>query len=68
LDSLIPASKIPNRLYPHYLLAKLYHEMGWKDKAEAETNIVLTKPPKVESKAVEEMREELIELRTKKDE
>jgi hypothetical protein len=38
--------------------------MGLKDKAEAETNIVMTKPPKVESMAVEEMKEELIELRT----
>ncbi|MDR0603600.1 MAG: O-antigen ligase family protein [Bacteroidales bacterium] len=56
---------VPNRLYPHYLLAKLYHEMGLKDKAEAETNIVMTKPPKVESRAVKEMREELGELRTK---
>jgi tetratricopeptide (TPR) repeat protein len=53
------ANLVPNRLYPHYLLAKLYHEMGLKDKAEAEINIVLTKPPKVESMAVEEMREEL---------
>jgi tetratricopeptide (TPR) repeat protein len=56
------ANLVPSRLYPHYLLAKLYHETGLKDKAEAETNIVLTKPPKVESKAVEEMREELINL------
>jgi tetratricopeptide (TPR) repeat protein len=50
---------VPNRLYSHYLLAKLYYEMGLKDKAEAETNIVMTKTPKVESRAVEEMREEL---------
>jgi hypothetical protein len=56
---------VPNRLYPHYLLAKLYYEMRLKDKAEKETNIVLTKPPKVKSKAVEEMRTELIKLRTK---
>jgi tetratricopeptide (TPR) repeat protein len=56
---------VPNRLYPHYLLAKLYHEMGLNDKAEMETNIVLTKPPKVESMAVEEMRAELIKLRVK---
>jgi tetratricopeptide (TPR) repeat protein len=56
---------VPNRLYPHYLLAKMYYEMGQKDKAEAETNIVMTKKPKVESKAIEEMREELSELRTK---
>jgi tetratricopeptide (TPR) repeat protein len=54
------AKLVPSRLYPHYMLAKLYHEMGLKDKAEAETNIVLTKPPKVESEAVEEMRKELI--------
>jgi O-antigen ligase len=53
------ANLVPNRLYPHYLLAKLYHEMGLKDKMEQEINIVMTKPPKVESKAVEEMREEL---------
>jgi tetratricopeptide (TPR) repeat protein len=57
------ANLVPNRLYPHYLLAKLYHEMGLKDEMEQERNIVLTKPPKVESKAVEEMREELIQLR-----
>jgi tetratricopeptide (TPR) repeat protein len=56
---------VPNRLYPHYLLAKLYYEMGLKDKAEYEINIVMTKPPKVESMAVEEMREELGKLRYK---
>jgi tetratricopeptide (TPR) repeat protein len=56
---------VPNRLYPHYLLAKLYHETGQKEKAETETDIVLNKPPKVESMAVEEMRKELIKLRTK---
>jgi hypothetical protein len=57
---------VPNRLYPHYLLAKLYYEMGLADKAEYETNIVMTKPPKVESMAVKEMREELEKLRNKK--
>jgi tetratricopeptide (TPR) repeat protein len=56
----------PSRLYPHYMLAKLYYEMGEKDKAESEITIVLTKPPKVESKAVEEMREELVKLRARK--
>jgi tetratricopeptide (TPR) repeat protein len=55
---------VPNRLYPHYMLAKLYYEMGLKDKMESEINIVLTKLPKVESIAVEEMREELRVLRT----
>jgi tetratricopeptide (TPR) repeat protein len=56
------ANLVPNRLYPHYLLAKLYHETGQKDKMKTEINIVLTKPPKVESMAVEEMREELTQL------
>jgi tetratricopeptide (TPR) repeat protein len=58
------ANIVPNRLYPHYLLAKLYYEMGEKNKMESEINIVLTKPPKVESMAVKEMREELIKLQT----
>jgi O-antigen ligase len=59
------ANLVPNRLYPHYLLAKLYHETGQKDKMEQEINIVMTKTPKVESKAVEEMREELKQLEMK---
>jgi O-antigen ligase len=54
---------VPNRLYPHYLLAKLYHEMGLSDKAETEANIVLTKKPKVDSRAVKEMREEMSKLK-----
>jgi tetratricopeptide (TPR) repeat protein len=56
------ANLVPNRLYPHYLLAKLYHEMGLLEKAESEANIVMMKKPKVNSKAVEEMREEVREL------
>ncbi|MDR1339785.1 MAG: O-antigen ligase family protein [Prevotellaceae bacterium] len=56
------ANLVPNLLYPHYLLAKLYHEMGLKEKMEAEINIVLTKSPKVESTAVKKMRKELIQL------
>jgi hypothetical protein len=36
--------------------------MGLKDKMEAEINIVLTKSPKVESMAVDEMKEELRKL------
>jgi tetratricopeptide (TPR) repeat protein len=55
-------SLVPNRLYPHYLLAKLYHETGLKDKMESEINIVMTKPPKVESMAAEEMKKELTKL------
>lgn len=52
---------IPERLYPYYLLAKLYTEPGFlnKEKAKQMATIVVTKPPKVHSKAVEEMREEM---------
>ena len=53
---------VPNRLYPHYLLAKLYMETGEKEKAVREAEIVLTKEPKVMSRAVEEMREEMKNL------
>ncbi len=49
----------PNRLYPWYLLAKLYHEMGCRDKVLAMAVIVQTKEPKVHSQAIDEMREEI---------
>jgi tetratricopeptide (TPR) repeat protein len=54
----------PSRLYPWYLLTKLYAEMGWDEKAAETAKIVLTKEPKVQSPAVREMREEIKKLRT----
>jgi tetratricopeptide (TPR) repeat protein len=56
------ANLLPIRLYPHYLLAKLYHEMGLPEKAKMEANIVLTKKPKVNSQEIVEMREEMKKL------
>jgi O-antigen ligase len=56
---------VPSRLYPWYLLTKLYDEMGSKEKAAKTAEIVLTKEPKVQSQAVREMREEVEELRVK---
>ncbi|MDR3236552.1 MAG: O-antigen ligase family protein [Prevotellaceae bacterium] len=53
---------VPNRLYPWYLLAKLYNEMGLHDKACEMATIVQTKEPKVHSTAVNEMREEVKRL------
>ena len=50
---------VPNRIYPYFLLAKLYYEMNLTDKACEMVKIVQTKDPKVDSRAVEEMREEL---------
>ncbi|MCL2651075.1 MAG: O-antigen ligase family protein [Candidatus Azobacteroides sp.] len=62
----IKASNItPNRLYPFYLLTKLYHEMGLQDKVNEMADIVQTKEPKVHSRAVEEMRIEVKKLRIK---
>jgi hypothetical protein len=55
----IHASQIvPNRLYPWYLLMKLYVETGEAERAREAASIVLTKEPKVQSQAVREMREE----------
>jgi tetratricopeptide (TPR) repeat protein len=50
---------VPNRIYPYFLLAKLYFEQGEKRKAIEMTNIVLKKEPKVQSTAIEEMRLEM---------
>lgn len=54
---------VPNRLYPWYLLMKLYDKTRQKDKAIEAANIVLIKEPKVQSKAIEEMREEAREVK-----
>lgn len=52
---------LPGRIYPYYLLAKLYAEPSFyqSDKLRQMIDIVLAKEPKVQSKAVEEMREEV---------
>ena len=53
--------RLPGRIYPYYLLAKLYAEPAFRqpDKFETMKRIVLTKEPKVQSTAIKEMREEL---------
>jgi tetratricopeptide (TPR) repeat protein len=56
---------VPSRLYPWYLLTKLYAEIGLQDKVRETAAIVLTKEPKVQSQAVKEMRKEIEKLRTK---
>ena len=53
---------VPNRLYPFYLLTKLYREMGLQDKVIEMADIVQTKEPKVQSTAVREMKEEAEQL------
>ena len=50
---------VPSRMYPYYLLAKMYQESNQQQKAEEMARVVLTKEPKVHSTAVEEMRQEV---------
>lgn len=56
--------RLPGRIYPYYLLAKLYaNPEYWQPAAfERMRQIVMTKEPKVESTAIKEMRKELEEL------
>ena len=53
--------RLPNRIYPYYLLAKLYADSAFRqpDKFKTIADKVLYKQPKVYSKVVEEMREEI---------
>ena len=59
---------LPERLYPYYLLAKLYAEPAFyqADKFRAASGAVLTKEPKVESSAIREMRTEIKKIVEKK--
>lgn len=56
--------RLPSRIYPYYLLAKLYAEPDFRneEKFEEMKRIVLTKEPKVYSVAIEEMRKEVEEI------
>ncbi|MDR0421932.1 MAG: tetratricopeptide repeat protein [Proteiniphilum sp.] len=49
----------PNRLYPYYLLAKLYDETGDGEKVCRMAEFIRTKEAKVHSMAVDEMRDEM---------
>ena len=57
--------RLPGRIYPYYLLAKLYADPAYRqwDRFEEMRQIVLTKEPKVMSTAIREMREELKEIK-----
>ena len=55
---------LPERIYPYYLLTKLYSETAFfqEDKFIKAADAVLTKEPKVESTAIREMRTEVTKL------
>ena len=50
---------VPHRLYPYYLLSKLYDESGDREKAADMAGYVVAKPEKVSSPAVQEMKAEM---------
>ena len=56
--------RLPGRIYPYYLLAKLYAEPDFykPDKLKEVADSVLTKEPKVHSTAIDEMRSEVREI------
>lgn len=53
---------VPSRLYPYYLLTKLYDETGERDKIFKIAKIVLIKKVKIHSEATNEMRKEIHEI------
>lgn len=56
--------RLPGRIYPYYLLAKLYAEPEFlnREKFEEMKRIVLMKAPTIHSMAIEEMRREVEEI------
>ena len=60
--------RLPNRLYPYYLLAKLYAEAGYyhPEKCHEMIRIVLQWKPKVPSEAIKEMKREMEILKEKR--
>ena len=60
---LLAYNMVPNRLYPIYLLAKLYHETGQSAKLKTMADRVLTSHPKVNSTAIDEMKTEIQQLK-----
>ena len=63
-------NRLPNRIYPYYLLAKLYAEHPRyfpKEKLEWASKMVLEKKAKVESTAIRQMREEVKKLMEEKE-
>jgi tetratricopeptide (TPR) repeat protein len=60
---LMAYNMVPNRLYPIYLLAKLYHETGQSAKFEEMADRVIKNQPKVNSIAIDEMEAEIQQLK-----
>lgn len=52
---------VPHRLYPYYLMAKMYFENGQASKGIEVARTLIAKEPKVMSEAVKEMKKEMAE-------
>ena len=63
---LLASRIVPSRIYPYYLLANLYTESGNTQQLLLMAQKVLEKEPKVQSTAIEEMREKMRVLIKKK--
>jgi O-antigen polymerase len=59
----LAASMVPHEFYPLFLLAKWYNETGHHIKSVALTQQILTKEIKVPSQAIEEIKEEIREVK-----
>jgi len=57
---LLASQIVPSRVYPYYLLAKLYFQQGDRVKGMMMAQQVLEKEPKVQSTAIKEMRVEMM--------
>ncbi len=59
-------SLVPNRHYPLYLLIKLYAETGQMEKARETAGRFASKPVKVETTAIRQMQEEILQILSEK--
>jgi len=59
---LLAVNMIPHKIYPKYLLAKLYYEQGQLIKAEEQANDILKMEAKVKSTAVDEIKSQMQKL------
>ncbi|MBI9063122.1 MAG: hypothetical protein JEZ14_14160 [Marinilabiliaceae bacterium] len=57
---------VPHKFYPKYLLAKLYDESGQQDKAIITAEELINKEIKVKSIAIDEMKNEIRNIISKK--
>ena len=53
---------LPGMVYPNFLLANLYHEMGLRDKSLECARQVISQKPKKDSKEAQDMKAQMEQL------